>query len=74
MMLANFTKPTKEQQLLFSAVNRELKKRSEGRLSDEARYMLVSNFVSNYDFTNSALAHKSAGGWADMLLSELDLL
>ena len=70
-MLANITKPSKQQILLFKAVNRELKKRTQDSMSDEARYIIVSNFVSNYDFSNSALAHKSAGGWADMLISEM---
>ena len=71
MMLANIAKPTKQQILLFKAVNRELEKRTKDSLSDEARYIIVSRFVSDYDFSNSALAHKSAGGWADMLVSEL---
>ena len=71
MMLVNIAMPSKQQILLFKAVNRELEKRTKGSLSDEARYIIVSNFVSNYDFTNSALAHKSASGWADMLISEM---
>ena len=71
-MLANITKPSKQQILLFKAVNRELEKRTKDTLTDEARYLIVSKFVNEYDFSNTALAHKSAGGWADMLISELD--
>lgn len=70
-MLANITIPSEQQILLFKAVNREMEKRTKDSMCDEARYMIVSNFVNNYDFSNSALAHKSAGGWADMLISEL---
>ncbi len=71
MMLANITKPSKQQIMLFKAVNRELEKRTKDSLTNEDRYIIVSNFVSNYDFSNTALAHKSAGGWADMLISEI---
>ncbi len=72
MMLADITKPSKQQILLFKAVNREMEKRTKETLSDEERCMIVSKFVDGYDFSNSALAHKSAGGWADMLISELE--
>ena len=57
--------------MLFSIVNRELKKRTSDSLSDAARAIIVADFVKNYDFNNSALAHKSAGGWAQMIASEL---
>jgi hypothetical protein len=65
------TRPSKQQVLLFKAVNRELKMRAGDALSDEERFIIVSNFVSSYDFSNTALGHKSAGGWADMIISEL---
>lgn len=65
-------KPTKQQTLLFSAVNIELKKRANNTLTEEERYMIVSNFVYGFDFTSGTLAHKSAGGWVDMILSEIE--
>ncbi len=65
--------PDRQEVLLFRALERELKKRATDILSDEQRYMIVADFVSKYDFSNSALAHKSASGWADMILSELEI-
>lgn len=69
----HITRPSKQQTLLFRAIDRELQRRSGELLSNEERYIIVSNVVSNYDFSNTALGHKSAGGWADMIMSELGL-
>ena len=69
-MLVNTKNPTKQQILLFQAIDEELKKKSS--LSDTVRYIIVSRFVDNYDFSNSAIQHKSASGWADMILSEIN--
>lgn len=63
--------PTQEQTLLYSAVRREFARLSETRYSEEFIDLVVSNFVWQYDFKNTALAHKSPGGWAQMLLLEL---
>ena len=70
MMLAD-TKPTKQQEILFSAINRELAKRTS--ISDDARHIIVARFVDNYDFSNSAAAHKSASGWAQYLTMKYEL-
>ena len=64
-------RPSKRERLLYQAIERELNKRAGDSLSDTERHIIVANFISNYDFTNPALSHKSAGGWADMILSEL---
>ena len=69
--LATIKNPTDEQILLYKAVNRELKKLANDTLSEEARSIIVSRFVDNFDFDNAALQHKSAGGWAQMIMSEL---
>lgn len=71
MMLTTIAKPTTEQILLYKAVNRELEKRTKDSLSDEERNIIVSRFVDSYDFSNVALQHKSASGWAKMLISEI---
>ena len=47
-------KPTEEQRLMYASVLRELKKRSNGTLSDEEIALIVANFVNNYDFSNPA--------------------
>ncbi len=62
--------PTNEQILLFNSIDEELKLRSD--LSESQRHLIAADFVLNYDFSNTALAHKSAGGWAQMILSELE--
>ena len=56
--------------VLFQTIEEEIKKRKPS-LSDEERYIIVAKFVNGFDFTNSALQHKSAGAWADMIISEL---
>ena len=70
-MRRTISKPTREQEMLFSVINRELKKRTSESLSDNARALIVADFVRSYDFSNSAIAHKSAGGWAQMIASEI---
>ena len=65
-------KPTEEQRLMYASVLRELKKRSNGTLSVEEIALIVANFVNNYDFSNPAIAHKSAGGWAKLLVRSLE--
>ena len=62
--------PTNEQILLFNSIDEELKLRSD--LSESQIHLIAADFVLNYDFSNTALAHKSAGGWAQMILSELE--
>lgn len=66
-------RPTEEQLLMFMAVNRELKKRTRDVLTDDERALIVASFVENYDFTNSALSHKSASGWANYLVATLKI-
>jgi len=71
-MLKTIAKPTAKQEMLFRAVDEEIAKRTNIEiLSDAARYMIVSDFVKKYDFSNSALSHKSPGGWAKLILSEI---
>lgn len=71
MTSATIKKPTRQQELLFSAIDRELAKQS--IISESSRHIIVARFVDSYDFTNSASAHKSAGGWAHYLISKYDL-
>ena len=65
------TVPSRREELLFSAVEHELSKRTQERLSENARHIVVAKFVTDYDFNNSAIAHKSAAGWADLLVERL---
>ena len=70
-MYRTIKRPSEEQCILFEAIDRELKKKAGNILSDTERVLMAAEFVQNYDFANSALAHKSAGGWANLILSEL---
>ena len=65
-------RPSENQLLLFLSLQRELKERAYGSLSDEECTFIAANFAKNYDFGNSALYHKSVGGWAKMLLEKID--
>ena len=65
------TKPNNDQIVLFHAVERELKERSDGILTDAECTFIAANFANNYDFSNPAISHKSAGGWAKLLLSQI---
>ena len=57
--------PSKQQELLFSAIDREMAKST--NISESAR------FVDSYDFSNTAANYKSASGWAQYLISEYGL-
>ena len=63
--------PSKQQELLFSAIDREMAKRT--NISESARHIIVARFVDSYDFSNTAANHKSAGGWAQYLIAEYGL-
>ncbi len=69
-MMSQVMRPTKEQTMLFDAIDEEMKQCSS--LSTAERSMIVSDFVMKFDFSNSAAQHKSAKGWADMLLYSLN--
>jgi hypothetical protein len=72
-MLANITMPTREQEMLFSAVDEELKARTDDSISEDKRKMIVAQFVAGYDFSNTAIAHKSASSWARMIIDKFEL-
>ena len=63
--------PSKQQELLFSAIDREMAKRT--NISESARHIIVARFVDSYDFSNTAANHISAGGWAQYLIAEYGL-
>ena len=65
------TKPTVEQEILFSAIDRELAKQTV--VSESMRHMIVARFVDSFDFSNSAAKHKSPAGWAKYLLDKYHL-
>ena len=67
----NMTRPDQYMCWLYEEVNDELKVRVP-ELSEAERAIIVARFVDRFDFDNTASAHKSAGGIADMLISELD--
>ena len=69
-MMSQATLPTTKQILLYEAIDKEMKERSS--LSDVERNFIVSQFVRDFDFSNTAAQHKSAGSWAKMLLRSLD--
>ena len=60
-------KPTREQELLYEAISREMAKQTTA--SESMRSLIVARFVESFDFSNSAAQHKSAGGWAQYLIS-----
>lgn len=66
------TRPDQYMCWLYEEVNEELKSRIP-ELSEAERAIIVARFVDRFDFDNTASAHKSAGGIADMLISELNL-
>ena len=66
-------RPSKEQILLFEAIYKELRSRAKDKLTDTERALVVSEFVQNYDFDNSALMHKSSSGWAELILKDLGI-
>ena len=67
----SYIRPSKQQELLFSAIDREMAKRT--NISESARQIIVARFVDSYDFSNTAANHKSAGGWAQYLIAEYGL-
>lgn len=70
-MNATAIRPNENQLTLFNAVNRELKKRANGKINDDECAFIAATFARNYDFSNSSLGHKSAGSWAKMLLKKV---
>ena len=63
--------PDENQLIMFRAINRELQKRAEGKLTADECTFIAACFAKNFDYSNSAIGHKSAGSWAKMLLSKL---
>ena len=70
MMFMDTSIPNKDKVLLFNALNEELKRR--GSLEETTRYILAARFVDGFDFDNTAMQHKSVGGWANMILEEIE--
>ena len=54
---------------LFDDLNAEMEKRAP-ELCDAERAILITRFIDRFDFENTASAHKSAGGIAELILSE----
>jgi hypothetical protein len=72
-MLANIVMPTREQEMLFIAIDEALKERIGMSISENKRRLIVAKFVYGYDFTNTAIVHKSAGSWARMIIEKLGI-
>lgn len=66
----NMQMTTKEQALLFEALEEEFNKR-ELNLSEAEKLIIISRFVDGFDFENTTLQHKSVRAWVDMIISEL---
>lgn len=65
-------KPTRTKALTYGAINRELKKQANGRLSDDECDMITAGFVNSMDFSNAAQMHRSAESWAEIILHSLE--
>ena len=65
-------RPSREQVVLYDSICAEVKKRSK-HLSDSEIALVTAKFVNDFDFASNPAQRDSAGGWADMILSEIEL-
>lgn len=61
--------PSFEQEVLFKAIDRELADISD--LTPTARAMFITRCMDDMDFSNETLWHKSARGWARLILNKI---